>query len=450
MRSVFGARHVAGDTAEAKNGRDAAPTPRFAALARNLTVVNLSLTLAAVVTSPLQARALGPSGRGDLAALTVVGGLIALMGEFGLSAYVVRESARGASLRRLVGSVGPLLFGVGVIYAVTAPQVAHLVAGNRRSLHSLLLVMLLLMPLFMPALATNALVWGRQRWRLYAVQRLMAPIGTVIVYSALFILHRLTVVTAGVTYIVLATVANLVGLVVLRGVGLPEWHRATATRALSFGSRVWLTSLANQTNARLDQLLMTRLTTSAQLGLYVVAVNVSLLQHSLTSAVASALLPRVASGDASVSARALRLMLVVTTMLSIAIFVTAPFIVPLVFGQRFSGAVSMCEILVVASIPFGAVQVLTAALVGVGQPGVAARGEILSVFITVPALVIFVGRYGGIAAALTSIAAYTVTSLYLGFYARRHLGLTAKDMLVPRRSDLAALVAIPFVGRFFG
>ena len=113
------------DKAAAPAGQAAAEpatkTSRLGSVTRNLTLVNVSFTLAALVTSPLQARALGPSGRGELAAVLVVTGLLGLLGDFGLGAYVVRESARGTPLRRLVGSVGPQMLALGLLYAVAGP-----------------------------------------------------------------------------------------------------------------------------------------------------------------------------------------------------------------------------------------------------------------------------------------------------------------------------------------
>jgi O-antigen/teichoic acid export membrane protein len=422
---------------------------RLGSVARNLTIVNVSLTLAAVVTSPLQARALGPAGRGDLAAVFVVSGLMALLGDLGLGAYVVRESARGAPVRRLVGSVGPMMLVLGLLYAAAGPFLAPLFAGDRSTVRWLLLISFLVAPVVIPSGLTTAIVWGEQRWLLYALQRMTQPVGSLVVFTILYVLGDLTVASAGVTIIILAVAGQLPGYVVLRGAGRPERDRAIAADARHYGRRVWLTLLANQTNARLDQLLMTRLVASSQLGLYVVAVNLSLLQNSFTSAVSSALLPRVAAGDPELAARAMRVVVALISLFALGLFVAVPVIVPVVFGEDFAGAVSMCQILVLAAIPFSVVQLSTATLNGIGYPAIAARGELLSIGITVPALVAFVGRYGGQAAAVTSVLAYSVTALYLVRHVRRLIGVSWRTLFIIKRSDLRALAVLPVVGRIF-
>ncbi len=420
---------------------------RLGIVTRNLTLVNLAYTLAALVTSPLQARALGPVGRGELAAVTVVLGLVGALGDLGLGAYAVRESARGRAVRTLVGSVGPQLLALGILYAVVAPVIADFVAHGRDAVAVLLLAGLLLSPLLIPSGLTMAIVWGQQRWGIYALQRLALPAGTLIVFPTLYLLDSLTVMSAGITMVVLAVGGMVPSWVVLRDAGRPEYDPAVATAARRYGRRVWVTALANTTNTRLDQLLMTRMVPSAELGLYVVAFNFSLLQSSFTNAACSALLPRVAADDADVVARALRVVVTLTTALSALLFVSAPFVLPLVFGHSFSGAVLMCQILVVAAIPFGIVQLMITTLNGLNEPGIAARGELISIVITVPLLVVFVGQYGGEAAALISVAAYTVTALYLLVNVRRLLGFGWRELLVPRRDDLAALRSLPGVGR---
>jgi len=321
-----------------------------------------------------------------------------------------------------------------------------MVAGNRDTVYWLLLVIMLLTPIQLVTASTNSILWGQQRWSLFTVMRLTVPVGTAVAFAVLFAVGHLTVETAGIVFIVLGVfVSSLPGLVALRGVGRPEWHSAIARRGSAYAIRVWLAGLANQTNARLDQLLMTRLVTPSQLGIYAVAVNVSLMQAGLTVAVSQALLPRVASGDAHLAGRALRVMVALTALMGAALIVAVPFVVPFVFGNRFSGAVVMCQILLVAAVPFGAVQIMTSVLAGLGRPSQVARAELLSVCITVPALLLFVHQYGGVGAAVISVAAYSCTAVYLAIQLRPLLGLSWSSMFIMRPSDVSMLRALPII-----
>jgi O-antigen/teichoic acid export membrane protein len=434
-------------TEPAQPARAAAPS--LGRLARRLTAVNVLITLTSVVASPLQARALGPAGRGDLAAVTVVGTLVSGLGDFGLSQFVLRETAKGTAVRKLIGSIGPLIVLIGLCWAAAGPAIAGLIAGNRQTVYWLLLVLLIAMPLQLVTTSTNAMLWGQQRWRLFTMMRLAVPVGTTIVYGILFVVGDLTVESAGITFLLLGVVvSSLPGLVPLRGAGRPEWSSALARAGGTYGIKMWFAGMANQTNARLDQVLMTRLVSPSQLGLYVVAVNISLMQIGITAAVATALFPRVVSGDADLAARALRVMVALITLISVGLILVVPVLLPLVFGARFSDAVVMCQILLVAAVPFGAAQIMTNVLAGFGHPGPVARAELLSVCITMPALLVFVRRYGGVGAAVISVIAYSSTAIYMAIQLRPLLGLSWTSMFIMRRADLKALKALPVVGRF--
>lgn len=424
--------------------------PSLGRVTRRLTAVNFVITLSAVVTGPLQARALGPAGRGDLAAVVVVGTLVASFGDLGLSAFVLRETAAGTPLRKLIGSIGPLLCLLGCCWAVAGLLiVARAVAGNRETVYWLLVLVFLCTPIQLLASGATSIVWGQQRWSLYTVLRLIVPVGTAIAFAILFVVGNLTVETAGIVFIVLGVfVSSVPAFVVLRGVGRPEWSFAVVRRGGAYGIRVWLAGIANQTNTRFDQLLMTRLVTPSQLGTYAVAVNVSLIQIGLASAAAQALLPRVAAGDAHIAARALRVMVALTTLICASLMVAVPFVLPFVFGKEFSGAVVMCQILLLAAVPFGAVVIMTNVLAGLGRPTLIARAELLSVCITVPALLAFVHRYAGVGAAVISVVAYSCTASYLAVQLRPLLGVSWSAMFIMRPSDVRILKTLPIIRTF--
>jgi O-antigen/teichoic acid export membrane protein len=420
-------------------GNEHAERRSLRSVARNLTLVNLVYTGASVVTSPLQAHALGPDGRGELAAVTVVLGLVAMMGDFGLSAYSIRESSRGRKVSVLLGSIGPQLLLLGCFWAALAPWLASAVADGRGTVETLLLIGLLSCPLLIPSTLTTGIVWGQQRWALYAIQRLTLPLGTLVVFPILYVLDSLTVMSAGLTMIGFSLLGHVPAYRVLKDTGKLRRDRTVAREARSYGRRVWISQLANLTNGRLDQLLMTQLVPSAELGYYVVALNFSLLQTAFTSAVATALLPRVAAGNSQLIGRALRGVLIVIVPLGAGLFVTVPYLLPLIFGRAFAEAVLMCQILVCAAIPLALVHILTTTLNAINRPGIAAKGEVLSLLITVPGLVLFVGNYGGVAAATVSGVAYSATAMYLATHVRRSVGGTWADLLVPRRRDVALL-----------
>lgn len=411
-----------------------------------IALLNGAIALTAIVTGPLVARALGPDGRGDLAAVVTTVMLLPFVADFGLSTFTARATAQGVAARRLIGTVGALCVALGLLVVALSPLIAQLVAGDRSQVRTLLLVGLATMPIVLAGNVLTGINWGRADWRRWAVVRAIPPLGGLLAAIALTVAGALTVTSAALVAIGLSLVAIVPVLPLLWEGGRPRFERPLAGEALSFGSRTWLSTIAAEANLRLDQLLMTRLVPSRELGLYVVAVNVAMVQNAFTSAVLSVLFPRVSAGDGDLTARALRTTVTLVALGSLALQGVVGWAIPLLFGDDFGPAVAMARILLVAAVPQTATLVLSTALIASGRPGATARAQVLSLGLTIPGLLLVLGPLGGVGAALVSLAAYTVTAAYLLWQAHERLGLGWRELVVVRRSDLAAVVT-PLLAR---
>lgn len=416
-------------------------------VAGGVAVVNLAISATAIVTGPLAARALGPAGRGDLAAVLVTLSIAPYLADLGLSTFVAREAARGRPLDRLVGSIVSLSAAIGLVLALAGPLVAGAIAGGRDDVRVLLTIGLALMPLTMGLQCLNNINWALQRWRVWLWVRAVPPFGGLVVTVVLFATDRLTVVSASIAVIALGLLANVPLVSLLREAGRPRWDRALARSGLSFGVRAWLYTVAGMTNGRLDQLLMTRMVTPAELGTYAVAVNATAFQQGLSNGVVSAIFPRVARGDGTLTMRATRMNLLVVGTVSACLAVVVGVLIPLLFGDAFSDAAGMARILLAAATISAGTQVLSTGLTASGRPGASARGQFIALVVTVPGLIVLLPAMGGEGAALVSLVAYALTFAFLLHQAVRHLGGRARDYLVPSRDDLRTLAQLPVARR---
>jgi O-antigen/teichoic acid export membrane protein len=400
-----------------------------------ISAVNGLVAALALVTSPLQARALGPGGRGDLAAIVVSFGLVPIIVDFGLTVFAARATARGVSARRLHGTLVPIALGVGIVVALTSPLLADLIANGRDDVHDVVLLAFLLMPLFLATTIPLGVIWGREDWRVWTAIRLIPPVLLLVIYVALYVLEAFTVRTAGMV-VVGVTVVSIVPLipVVLRS-GWARFEPPLAREALSYGSKVWVSTVTTVSTARLDQLLMVRLVANTELGWYVVATNIATLQGVFVSAVTTVMFPRVSRGDLALVGRALRLSMLGAILMSAALAVLVVPVVPALFGDDFGPVVQMTHILLIAAVPQAGMLVLAQGLSGAGHPGVAGKGHLLSLAVTVPGLLLAVGSTGGDGAAAISLVGYTISLVYLVAVTRDRLGVPIRDLIRPRRSD---------------
>lgn len=409
--------------------------------------VNLAVNALAIATGPLIARALGASGRGDLAAIMVPLGFASLV-DPGLASYTTREAARGARRPGLiVGSVGPVVLLAGLVVAAAAPLIASLVAHGRPTVHLFLIIGLVLTPITLLANQLSAVTWAWQRWRIWLIVRLIPPIGLTIGTVVLFVSGHLTVTAAAILSLGLSLVAVLPLLTVIPDLAPLRFDAATARDGLRFGSRAWLGNLSAIANARFDQLAMTRLVPPAELGFYAVAVNTTVFQSAISSSIGSVVFPRVSAGDSGLAGSAVRVTLACTAVVSGCAFLAFGYLIPLLFGPEFTNAVPMARILVVAAVPQAGANVLGLILVGAGHPGLAARGQLVALGLTLVGLLALLPPLGGTGAAIVSAVAYSATFLYLLRAGSRVMGLPLAELVVPRPADLHLLATLPGLRR---
>lgn len=425
---------------------------RFARVTANMTIANGVILMAALATGPLQARALGPTGRGDLAAVLVVFSLGPLMLHFGLGVYGAREAARGRPVGPLLGSLGCAALAVGVIGAVAGIPLVNLLAGDRPEVRDLMLVALALLPLGLAGTVVVSIVSGLEGWATVILSRLIPPVTGLVGIVVLYITGELTVFTAALLSFG-GAVASMLPL--LRAI---KWRRlkfdaGVIRDGLPYGLKAWLGGLANLSNARLDQFLMIPLVSSKQLGFYAVAVSIAGFSGALTAGLGPPLFTRVAAGETALVARALRVTLALVGAVSVFIAAAAPLVIPILFGSSFGGAISMTWILLAAGIPLAGGAVLAPALAAAGKPGASALAEGLALVLTVLGLVLLLPSLGGVGAAIASLAAYGASFAVLLMAARREFGVNLRELLAAKRSDVrwgSGLVRAAFRTRWTG
>jgi O-antigen/teichoic acid export membrane protein len=400
-----------------------------------LTFANSVPFITALVTAPILARALGPSGRGVLAAVLVPLSIAPIIAQLGVGQYVVREAARGRPTRELVGSIGLPLLLVGVLVAIFANELSTLFIPEGHAGHTLLRIGFSLLPITLFANLLQDIVWGRQGWRVLTITRFIPPTLYMVALVPLAILDEVTVTSA----LIALWAASVLVFLPLRGALRDSWVPHVKTDVMkegfAFGMKSWFGALSEVANLRLDQLLMIGLVSRHDLGLYAVAVNVATVPTLATSAFGSYVLPRVAGGDEHVVGRASRVGLIVIVCAGLLVALASPIGVPLVFGDAFSDSLPMVLILLLGLVPMSIISIINPALGGAGVPIAGTYAEIAALTVTVPGLLIALPLIGAIGAAIVSSVAYAVSAIVLLVLARRRFSVPFRELLVPTRAD---------------
>jgi O-antigen/teichoic acid export membrane protein len=412
------------------------PARRIGSIVAQLASVNALVLAFSLLTGPLLARSLGPSGRGAVAAVAAPVGLAPYILGFGLPTFITREAARGSRTGDLLGSAGIIIVAVGALGIVLAQPVADYFAQGRAPVRVALLISMYTLPISLLATLLVGLANGQQRWKLLIATRLTPALFGLVATVVLYLTHMLNVDDAIAIVLVSGYLSIVPSLGVLRGVWPLRVRKQLMGASIRFGLPAWLWQISSITNVRLDQIMMVSLTSSSQLGLYAVAVSLASISTVFAGALGPALLPRVTSGGARLVTRVCSVTLVVTLLINLALAALSPLVLPLLFGSQFDAAVPMACILAAGAVPYAGTQVLTASLLSAGLPRRVAVSEAATVVVTIGGLLALVGPLGGVGASLVSAVAYTITFTILLVGASKHFDVRIARFIHPEPGDL--------------
>lgn len=398
----------------------------------------------------LIARALGPSGRGTIAFITVTSMLLAWTARLGVSEATVvfaaqRPAARPVLLANSLGFAATA-GSVGAAFAcaalVAAPSIRP--SGLGEAELAALAVSVVAATL---AGAGYTFVLGCSRFRLHA----LVTTTTSWLYAAVIALAWVTVgVTTARAAFAWAAVHGLRALMLFSAsildVGLRRPGLPLLGESMRFGLRAWVGTFADALTFRVDQIILAVLASEAALGIYAVAVNASEFLLYLTGGAAMALLPVVAGSAPEVRAeRTLHAFRSVALATAASVGVAAllgPALLPLAFGSRFEDSVAPFLWLLPGVLGTVLLAIFTNALVASSAPGLSSLGPLVSLFVGITLDFVLIPPFGASGAAAAASAAFIaggVTAL-LAYRTRERFPWRA--VILPRHGDLDILRAL--------
>jgi O-antigen/teichoic acid export membrane protein len=378
-----------------------------------VTYVFSALTLLAnLVTGIVSARALGPSGRGVFVALTTVtqlsGFLFALGVAQSLSYYIARRPEDGPRL--LTTWTAMLLPLTAVAVAISELLLPTIFSNDGRQAIDIGRWFLFTIILVVGLELNYGLLLGTRDFFVYNLLRFVQPALIAVAFVVLWALDDLTVESALIAATVGSSVAMVAGLArsVVR-VGLGPLDPRLGLTSLWYGVRGQGSTAATHVTARLDVAMLPAFVTTANVGLYSVAANISLIVHQLSNTFAGLVLPA-AAGDPQRGrvkvVGSLWASLVVAAALAAVLAIFARPLLGLVYGDSFRDASEPLLLLLPGAVLFAGSSILAAGVFAAGRPFTATFAQLLGVAVTVVGLFVFLSTGGITAAALVSTASY--------------------------------------------
>ena len=399
----------------------------------------------------LVTRALGPSGRGTVAFITVTALVTAWIARLGVTEATVVFAAQRPEVRpvllsnSLAFSTAAGVAGATIVCGTLWSAPALRPAGIGSTELGILAISILAACL---ADAGYRFLLGCSRFRAHALVTAITswiyPLLVVILWAAFGLTVALGALvwasTQGLRALLLVCVA------VRREGGFGRPSRRLLRESIGFGVRAWVGTLADSLGFRVDQILVALLASEAALGFYVVAVNLSEMLLYFPGAVSTALLPLAARSEAGSrreqTLRAFRSGSFVTLASLLASAVVVPPLIPVVFGGAFGASVTPFLLLLPGLVGFTAMIVFCNALIASSLPSLSSIAPTVCFVVGLAldlALIPFFAASGAAAAASGSYLAAGLTALLIY---RSRFRFRLADLAVPQAGDFETLRAL--------
>jgi O-antigen/teichoic acid export membrane protein len=424
------------------------------ALSRNMSIAllgNAFPPLVALFSGPILAQALGVDGRGAVAAATAPLALVVTLATFGVPEAVTWVVARFPQLARNAAGRGLGLLTVAGLLAMAAVAVSApwLSGGSPPVTQLILLAGLAIVPNLLVGVLRGVAA-ATQSWRLVAIERILTSSLRLMVLIPFWLTGTLTPLVATLTVAVMPVAGAVVYLGRMRSLPPRATDVAAAARVtglLGYGVRVWVGSLSGMLLSRIDQVLLTPLTGTYQLGLYVVAVSVSELPLIINQAVRDVTF--VTDAADSVDDRLTSSARISTFLCAAAaLFLGGSMLwwLPFLFGEDFRDALPVAGVLLAAVVLGTPGSIGGSGLSARGRPGLRSVSLTVACALNITLLVLLAPGLGAMGAALATLAGNLVSSnLNLVFLARIYR-INPLAFYGLRRTDLATLAR--FARRF--
>ncbi|WP_343959332.1 oligosaccharide flippase family protein [Yaniella flava] len=182
------------------------------------------------------------------------------------------------------------------------------------------------------------------------------------------------------------------------------------------GIRFWGIGLGQTLTFRSDQLFLGFLSNAYNLGIYAVAVTPASLMQVVSNSIGQVAYREAAAGTMTVQKykKFLSISLGITLIYGCLIWISAPWLIPFVFGSDYADSVVIVRTLLIAELLLSPYLITVRVLAGYNRPYISSASGILGFVTLAVVLSILVPVHGALGAALGSVVAYGVMLLVVG------------------------------------
>jgi len=219
-----------------------------------------------------------------------------------------------------------------------------------------------------------------------------------------------------------------------------KYHEGIMKSMIKLGLVNAIAVFIMQLNYRLDILMLKKLSTLEEVGFYSLAMQIAEQLWHVPMAIETIILSRSANSNDNKQvnrtvASIFRVSLILGFIAGIVIFLIAPPVIPLIFGEEFSHSARMIQVVLPGIFLLIGFRILNSRLTGMGKPQIAIYAFLPALIINFIANLFLIPRFGGIGAAWATNISYGIGSVAFILVYSRLIGMPLTEILRIRKSD---------------
>lgn len=407
---------------------------------------NVLALLNAFIVDIVLSRQLGPEGRGLYASILVIPLIIVSFAMIGIRRSAVYHLGKGIyDENRTVSGVFSL-FMLSSLLAVLLSGAAFLWFRPAGMTGAMVFIALLSVPVKLLLVYTGGVFIGKEDFRRSNLQMWLPHFFNLIGIFIFVLLIRWQVLGAlialFISNLLVATISvtNLAKRYHLRIRFDSEVMKSLAGMGIIYALAV----VVMQLNYRVDLLLLQEFSTLKEVGYYSLGVAISDKLWQLPSAIGIVVMSRTAnaSDESALNsdvARLLRLSFLLVLIVAIILWVVIPWLLPLIFGQRFLPSVAIVRWMLPGILMFVIARILMGRFAGQGHPL-----QLIAIFVPVLILniilnLLFIPGYGGVGAAWASSISYSAGAVAILMVFSVKMKVPMREIMYFKKSDFSLI-----------
>lgn len=209
---------------------------------------------------------------------------------------------------------------------------------------------------------------------------------------------------------------------------------------VGYGSLYALAFLLTRLNHKIDILILKRMSDIAEVGYYSLGANVAETIWQVPIAIGLILMTRSANQANQRIATdevcsSLRVSLLVVLIIAAVLYLVAPQLVTILFGDRYSASIPIIRTILPGILFFVILKILNSQFIGTGKPQLTMIALVPSLVINIVLNILFIPSYKGIGAAMATNISYFSASFILVIVYSRTFSIGLREVFRYRKSD---------------